>query len=407
VNTPLSDYRTRFLAGIDAVAPALWNRLVPSQPGGCLVRHEFLRAFESSGCLGRESGWEPAHWTLWSAADELVAALPLYRKWHSYGEYVFDWAWAEAHMRHGLAYYPKWLSAVPFTPVSGPRFLCASPDPQFLKRCLGDLKTQDGSSAHLLFTRLRDPAGTLDAGQAQVEAAQEKCLQQAGFSRRDGIQFHWVNRNFADFDDFLAALSQPKRKKIRAERRKVAELGIHFTVHQADQIDAHLWAFFFACYARTYALRGNPPYLNLEFFQTIHREAPAMCVVFVGHDAQGPCCASLVLRDGHDAFGRYWGALRDYPFVHFEACYYQPIEWAISAKIRVIEGGAQGQHKMARGFDPVATASWHWLRHPAFAEAIDRFLQRESQHLDRVLDELEERSAFRDAAGGSQGNLPG
>lgn len=387
------------LAGVSAEE---WDALAMGNP---FAGHAFLCALLETGCASARTGWQP-QFLLLRRGGSLAAAMPLFVKSHSYGEYVFDWAWAEAHMRHGLAYYPKWLSAVPFTPVSGPRFLCTSPDPQFLNRCLSDLKAQDGSSVHLLFTR-NVPAGANGAGQGEVEAAQVQSLQRAGFSRRDGIQFHWVNRNFADFEDFLAALSQPKRKKIRAERRKVAELGIRFTVHQAHHINPQLWAFFFACYERTYALRGNPPYLNLEFFETIHREAPAMCVMFVGHDAQGPCCASLVLRDGDDAFGRYWGALRDYPFVHFEACYYQPVEWAIASRIRVIEGGAQGQHKMARGFDPVATASWHWLRHPAFAEAVDRYLHRESQHLDRVLDELEERSAFRDAASGSQDNRAG
>ena len=383
MNTQNSDYRTRFVASIDAVTPALWDRLVPKLPGGCFVRHGFLRALEASGCLGEESGWEPAHWTLWNTAGELLAALPLYRKWHSYGEYVFDWAWAEAHMRHGIAYYPKWLSAVPFTPVSGPRFLCASSDDRIVQRCLDDLRSQEGSSVHLLFPRIGEP---------------EECLKRAGFSRRNGIQFHWFNRGFESFEDFLAALSQPKRKKIRAERRKVAELGLRFTVHAGKEITPEQWAFFNDCYARTYALRGNPPYLNLAFFELMHRAAPEMCVLFIGHDTHGPCCSSLVLRDGDYAFGRYWGAIRDYPFVHFEACYYQPILWAIAANIQVIEGGAQGQHKMARGFDPVPTASWHWLRHPAFADAVDRFLDRESQHLDRVLDELEERSAFREAA---------
>lgn len=404
-----TDYRTRFLGSLAEIPAADWDRLIPALPGACFVRHAFLHAMESADCLGRESGWEPAHWTLWDPSGACLAAMPLYRKWHSYGEYVFDWAWAEAYLRHGLAYYPKWLSAVPFTPVSGPRLLCPRPTPAILQRCLSDLKAREGSSVHLLFPKSAPhatPAGAADpvhrkpvgAVRHDIFDEEAQSLQDAGFRRRDGIQFHWFNRGFDSFEGFLQALSQPKRKKIRAERRKVAELDIHFTVHTGSQITPERWAFFYTCYARTYEVRGNPPYLNPAFFWRMHQAAPELSVLFIGHDALGPCCASLVLRDGDHAFGRYWGAVRDYPFVHFEACYYQPILWAIAEGIQVIEGGAQGQHKMARGFDPVTTSSWHWLRHPAFAEAVDRFLTREAQHLGMVLDELEERSAFRDAA---------
>ena len=376
------NYRTRFLRRIDEIPAGAWNSLLPEQDAAGLLSHGSLAAFENSECLGPESGWEIQHWTLWDMQQQLVAALPLYRKWHSYGEYVFDWAWANAYARHGLNYYPKWISAIPFTPISSPRLLRKHDDPGIIKQALSDLQALQGSSVHWLFT---DGLCADD-----VEA-----LKANGWMRRTGVQFHWYHNGYKSFDEFLSALSQSKRKKIRAERKKVEDQSIHFRVIEGDQIAEQDWAFFYACYERTYLLHGNAPYLTPTFFLHLHRSHPDRCVLFIGSDSKGDCCASLLFRSGKRAFGRYWGAIRDYPFAHFEACYYQPIEWAIREGIECIEGGAQGQHKMARGFDPAPTESWHWLQHPAFADAVDHFLQQEGAHMEHVLDELQEHRAFK------------
>jgi predicted N-acyltransferase len=376
------DYRTRYLDRIIEVPASAWDSLLPEHPAAGLVSHGMLAAFEEADCLGPQTGWEVHHWTLWDAEDNLVAAMPLYRKWHSYGEYVFDWAWANAYARHGFDYYPKWLSALPFTPISGPRLLRKHNDLMIMPRMLADLKALDGSSAHCLFS---DGLNESDL----------KAMQEASWMRRTGVQFHWYQANYKDFEDFLNALSQSKRKKIRAERRKVNEQGIRFEHKTGADLHENDWAFFYACYERTYRMHGNAPYLTLAFFLRLHESQPERSVLFLGHDELGPCCASLLFRHKDRAFGRYWGAIRDYPFVHFEACYYQPIEWAIREGIQCIEGGAQGQHKMARGFDPAPTESWHWLRHPSFANAVEHFLSKEGLHMEHLLDELQEHRAFK------------
>lgn len=380
------NYRTRYLDGIREVPALAWDSLLPPQDSAGLVSHGSLAAFESSACLGPRSGWESQHWTLWDSQQTLIAAMPLYRKWHSYGEYVFDWAWANAYARHGLDYYPKWVSALPFTPVSGPRLLRNRDDASIMRRLLDDLQSLPGSSVHWLFTE--------GLGPSDVET-----LQACGWMRRTGVQFHWNQAGYKSFEEFLGALAQAKRKKIRAERRKVAEQGLSFRVLEGEQISALEWTFFYNCYERTYLLHGNAPYLNLDFFLHLHEAQPERCIMFIGSDQAGDCCASLLFRSRNRAFGRYWGAIRDYPFAHFEACYYQPIEWAIRAGIECIEGGAQGQHKMARGFDPAPTESWHWLRHPAFADAVEHFLKQEGAHMQYVLDELSEHRAFKSQRG--------
>jgi len=377
------DYRTRYLERIAEVPESVWDNLLPDHPAAGLLSHAMLSAFEDGACLGTESGWDVHHWTLWHPNGDLLAALPLYRKWHSYGEYVFDWAWANAYARHGLNYYPKWLSAVPFTPISGPRLLRRHDhDPLIMARLLDDLRALRGSSAHILFSD-------------GLNESDRATLKSASWMRRTGVQFHWYQANYKDFDDFLLALSQSKRKKIRAERRKVKEQGIEFKVKSGADLHESDWAFFYDCYERTYRLHGNAPYLTPEFFLRLHHAQAERCVLFIGSDEQGPCCASLLFRHKDRAFGRYWGAVRDYPFAHFEACYYQPIEWAIREGIQCIEGGAQGQHKMARGFDPAPTESWHWLRHPAFADAVEQFLSQEEAQMGYLIDELQEHRAFK------------
>lgn len=383
------DYRMRLVDDLATVASADWNALAAASGSGRaqpFLRHEFLHAMEASGCVGAGTGWVPRHLLLEDARGRLRAAVPLYLKSHSYGEYVFDWAWADAYQRHGRRYYPKLLSAVPFTPVTGPRLLAADDCArEAAARALMRLAAESGlSSLHVLFP-------------TESEAA---LLEARGAMQRRGVQFHWRNEGWADFEAFLAALSQPKRKKIRAERRKVASAGLAIERLAGKAIAPADWAFFARCYENTYAEHGSTPYLNLAFFERIGALLSGNLVLVVARDGARPIACSLLVVDDERVYGRYWGALEQVPCLHFELCYYQAIELAIERGLAVIEGGAQGEHKMARGFEPVETRSAHWLAEPAFADAVERFLEREGGMVGAWLDELDERSPFRNRQGG-------
>ena len=383
------DYRMRLVDDLATVASADWNALAAASGSGRaqpFLRHEFLHAMEASGCVGAGTGWMPRHLLLEDARGRLRAAVPLYLKSHSYGEYVFDWAWADAYQRHGKRYYPKLLSAVPFTPVTGPRLLAADDCArEAAARALMRLAAESGlSSLHVLFP-------------TESEAA---LLEARGAMQRRGVQFHWRNEGWVDFDAFLAALSQPKRKKIRAERRKVASAGLAIERLAGKAIAPADWAFFARCYENTYAEHGSTPYLNLAFFERIGALLSGNLVLVVARDGARPIACSLLVVDDERVYGRYWGALEQVPCLHFELCYYQAIELAIERGLAVIEGGAQGEHKMARGFEPVETRSAHWLAEPAFADAVERFLEREGGMVGAWLDELDERSPFRNRQGG-------
>ena len=357
----------------------------PSPELAAFLRYDFLEALERTGCVGRGTGWQPAHLTLWRGR-ELTAAAPLYVKSHSYGEYVFDWAWADAYQRHGLRYYPKLLCAVPFTPVTGPRLLAidAPARDALAKALLAQAREARLSSLHLLF-----PA----ADEARV-------LEGAGLTLRRSVQFHWRNAGYDDFEQFLSTLAQPKRKKIRAERRKVAQAGVRFTRLLGREIGEAHWDFFFRCYESTYAAHGSTPYLTREFFLAIGERMPEHLVLVIAHRDARPIAASLLVRDATRLYGRYWGALERVDCLHFETAFYQSIEAAIELRVEVLEGGAQGEHKMSRGFLPEPTCSAHWLAEPAFADAVDRFLAREGAMVDGYIDELRERSPFARAPAG-------
>lgn len=344
----------------------------------------YLTALEETGCVGGRSGWEPRH-LLIERGREPVAACVLYRKAHSYGEYVFDWAWANAYQQHGLAYYPKGLVASPFTPVPGPRLLAVDDAARraLLTALTGIAEQEEWSSLHLLF------APELDARAALA----------AGWLQRSAFQFHWTNPGYRDFDDFLARLTQPKRKKILAERRKVREAGVIIECREGEAISAADWQLFARCYQMTYALHHSTPYLNRHFFERLGQAMPEHLVMFIARDqADGEAiAASLLFHDGQTLYGRYWGALRWVPCLHFEASYYAPMAWAIAKGLSRFEGGAQGEHKMARGFLPVRTQSLHWLAHPAFFDAVAQFLRRERGGVEEYLDELDDRSPMRAA----------
>ena len=346
------------------------------------LRHAYLATLEDTGCVAGRTGWTPAHATLWQRG-ELIGAMPLYVKGHSYGEYVFDWAWAEAYQRHGLDYYPKGVVAVPFTPVPGPRLL-AQDEPArhaLVAALLQFADRQRWSSLHLLFP------GDADA----------RTLASGSLLERKGVQFHWHNPGYRDFAEFVAVLTQPKRKKILAERRKVREAGIRIRSLDGPAIAGADWDFFNRCYRMTYRQHHSTPYLTGDFFRRIGASMPEHLVMFIAEPASGgaPIAASLLFHDGEAIYGRYWGALDYVPCLHFETSYYAPIEWAIARGLTRFEGGAQGEHKMARGFLPVATRSFHWLAHPAFNDAVAQFLARESNGIDAYLDELNERNPLR------------
>jgi predicted N-acyltransferase len=377
------DYRTRIVADVRSLPAATWDALAATASGasGPFVRHAFLAALHAAGCVGDRTGWTPHFVCVEDPAGRLCGAAPLYLKEHSYGEYVFDWAWADAYQRHGLDYYPKGLVAVPFTPVPGPRLLARDDAARraLVAALLAESDRLGLSSLHVLFPEPADAAA----------------LQAAGLLRRRGVQFHWTNPGWRDFDAFLGDLAQPKRKKIRAERRKVAEAGVVVDMLAGADIGDADWAFFSRCYRNTYAQHLSTPYLNRTFFRTLAETMPDALLMARARRGDRPIAAALLMRDATAIYGRYWGALEHVPCLHFEASYYAPLQWAIEHGIARFEGGAQGEHKMARGFLPVETCSFHRLAHPAFADAVERFLQREAGGIDAYLDELDERSPLR------------
>jgi hypothetical protein len=366
-----------------------WNALLEAsaQPTP-FMRLEYLRALHASGSATAETGWQPQFLSLWRGA-ELRAVCPAYLKAHSYGEYVFDWAWADAYRRHGLDYYPKLLVAVPFTPVPGSRLLARTAgDRALLAQGLQALAQRlQLSSAHLLF-------GTAD----DFAAAQG-----AGWMQRSGVQFHWINREpapYGDFPEFLASLQREKRKKIQQEQRRVREAGIAFEALQGAAITEADWDFFYRCYRLTYRAHHSTPYLSRDFFARMAQDMPAHWLLFIARRGGERIAASLIALDPvqRRAYGRYWGAVEPVPCLHFDACYYQPLAWCIAKGYRAFEGGAQGEHKMARGLLPVATVSSHWLAHPDFSDAVADFLAREGQAMRGYMDELEEHQPFRKLA---------
>lgn len=375
------NYRTRIVSSLLELGQPAWDELVGLQPEiNPFLSFAFLHALHETGCASARTGWQPQYLTLWKS-NRLEAALPLYLKSHSYGEYVFDWAWADAYQRNGLDYYPKLLSAIPFTPVTGARLLARD---RAAQAALIDALRQFGQRIDVSSTHILYPP------QNEAEA-----LQEAGFMLRTGVQFHWLNDGYRHFEDFLSTLERKKRKNIRAERRKVQEAGVTFRhVRGKDATEAD-WRFFKRCYDHTYKAHYSTPYLNLDFFLRIGTAMPQHLLLVVAELDGKPIASSLLIHTERTLYGRYWGALREVPCLHFETAYYQPLEFCIENKIQCFEGGAQGEHKMARGFLPQKTWSAHWLAHPAFADAIEHFLRRESGGIDSYIDELNEHSPFK------------
>jgi uncharacterized protein len=376
----------RFVDDLEALDATPWNELLDRQDEPSpFMRLEYLTALHTSHSAVGATGWSPS-FLLLERAGRLIGAAVLYLKAHSYGEYVFDWAWADAYQRHGLPYYPKLLGAIPFTPVPGSRLLAVDANAravllQALRRFVREAKL---SSAHLLFLSADDRAA---------------CAQ-AGWMLREGVQFHWTQRTpqpYADFGDFTAGLQRDKRKKIAQERRRVTEAGVTFEVREGADIDSGLWDFFYRCYTLTYRAHHSTPYLTRAFFAEMARTMSAHWLMFVARRGGERIAASLIALDParRVAYGRYWGATIHVPCLHFEACYYQPLAWCIDHGYTRFEGGAQGEHKMARGLMPVRTWSAHWLADSRFASAVEDFLAREGAGVEHYIDELNERNPFR------------
>lgn len=347
----------RSLSGVDAAA---WNAL----PGADspFLRHEFLVALEETGCATPETGWDACHALLHDDAGRLAAALPLYLKSHSWGEFVFDFAWAEAYHRAGLAYYPRLVSAVPFTPATGPRLLGDPSHRGPLLAMARELLGQGGlSSLHVLFP------GTED----------RDFLEGAGLMPRLDCQFHWRNEGFESFEEFLAGFTAEKRKKLRRERRRVAEAGIACRTVAGADLDARLLDAIHGLHAATFARYGHAPYLNRAFFGRIAETMPEALVVELAEMAGEPVACSISLRGRDALYGRYWGASGDFHSLHFELCYYRGIEYCIRERLARFEPGTQGEHKLLRGFLPTPVWSLHEVADPRFAQAIGDWLARE------------------------------
>ena len=376
--------QSRVIETIAQIDPACWNGLL--NDANPFVRHEFLVALEETGCVAAEKGWLPRHLICEAADGQLIGALPLYLKSNSYGEFVFDFSWANAYHQAGLNYYPKLTSAVPFTPATGPRLLVSNgrDDAAVIRQGLVEAaialtRDADFSSLHVLFP----------------DRTQTSLLESAGLMIRKDCQFHWHNKNYESFDHFLEQFTAVKRKKTRRERRRISESGIIFTARRGTEIDDSDWDRIMPLYASTFLRRGNEPYLNREFFTQLCQTMPENLVVFMGCKGEELVAVAICFQSDTTLYGRYWGAARYIDSLHFETCYYQGIDYCIEQGLRSFEPGTQGEHKISRGFVPTETWSAHWLSRPDFGAAIDDYLAREREHIDRYIDAVGDHVPYR------------
>lgn len=375
--------------GLANVPAEDWDALAnpAGEPFDPFLTHAFLEALEASGCASPRTGWTPLHLLLRNAAGRLEAAAPLYAKDHSRGEFVFDHAWADALERAGGRYYPKLLCAVPFTPVTGRRLLVrpGSHAPEIrraLARALKEIATvTQSSSIHANFGALSHIQSLLDEG----------------FLPRTDQQFHWINRGYNTFEDFLGALTSRKRKMIRKERA-IASEGLTLHKLTGDDISDHHWDAFFRFYMDTGGRKWGSPYLNRRFFSLLHERLAHNCLLIIASDGATPVAGALNLIGSDALYGRYWGRLVDRPFLHFEVCYYQAMEFAIERGLARVEAGAQGEHKLARGYEPIVTRSAHWIAHPGLQDAVARYLERERAAVDDQNRILQDFTPFRKSA---------
>ena len=356
--------------------------------GQPFCKHGFLSSLEDSGSVSMESGWLPKHLIIRDKEGTLIACSPLYLKNHSYGEYVFDWGWADAFHRAGGNYYPKLQCAIPFTPVTGNRLLIRKDLPNSIQKDLADAlaeaiielgKQLNVSSAHITFPA-RD----------EWEHFGKK-----GMLLRIGQQFHWKNRNYIDFDNFLGDLASRKRKSIRKERKSVKNKDLNFRWLRSKHISEKIWDHFFNFYLNTIDKKWGQNYLNREFFSLLSERLGDSIVLFIAENSGGPIAGALNFIGANTLYGRNWGCSSDYKFLHFELCYYQAIEYAIQYKLKWVEAGAQGPHKIQRGYLPRTTYSAHWIADPSFQNAIMHFLEKERVNVEQEIQFLKDFSPFR------------
>jgi predicted N-acyltransferase len=375
--------RTEILENISDIGAGDWNRLAGAEHP--FLRHEFLAALEHSGCAAPATGWFPQHVIARNDDGSLAGAMPVYRKNNSRGEFVFDWAWADAYRRAGLRYFPKLVAAVPFTPATGARFLTApgidrnTVAPVMVRAALRRAGQTGASSFHVLFPAPEDA----------------EALRSCGLMIRKDCQFHWRNRGYQRFDDFLGEFTAEKRKKARRERRRVAEAGICFRTLRGHEISDALWQQIMPLYATSFWRRGRDPYLNEAFFRAISERLPQSLVMIVALLDAKPVAVAICFRSQDTLYGRYWGSAGDYHSLHFETCYYQGIEYCIAEGLQRFEPGTQGEHKISRGFVPTATWSAHWLSHPRFSAAVGDYLGRERAYIDEYIEAASEHVPYR------------
>lgn len=383
----MSKLTLRTVDGLASIDRTAWDNVAnpADQPFDPFLSWDFLEALEASGAATPETGWTPLHLLIENNAGELVAAMPLYAKSHSQGEYIFDHSWADAYMRAGGHYYPKLLSAIPFTPVTGRRRLvrAGEADPNGLKNALlaGAVqlaRDNDLSSLHFNFLTHEDYAA----------------LGEAGLLQRTDQQFHFENKGYDSFDDFLNELSSAKRKNLRKERRKAQE-GLRIDWFTGDELKPDHWDIFYEFYMDTGDRKWGRPYLNRETFTLIHQRMADRVLLVLAYDGERAIAGALNFIGSDTLYGRYWGRVEDRPFLHFELCYYQAIDFAIQHKLATVEAGAQGGHKLARGYVPVTTRSAHWVAHEGLRHALEEYLEQERYAVSQEMDYLKERTPFR------------
>jgi len=379
----MSSPTLKIIENIADIPAADWDALAGSDP---FISHAYLHALQQSGCATAQFGWQAQFITLWQDGvqgqdNHLLGAMPLYLKTNSYGEHVFDFAWADAYRQNGLRYYPKLVCMVPFTPVTGTRLLAESDEIRelLLDTALQLAKDTGVSSLHCLF----------------LNEADTQLTQSAGMLLRQDVQFHWCNADYNNFDGYLAALSRDKRKRIKQDRRHVQDAGITVQCVTGDVATREQWAFFASCYMHTRATHHSPPALNEDFFLRIGSALPQHMLLVIASREGKMIASALCLYTDEVLYGRSWGAFEFHPGLHFETCYYQAIEFCIACGIKTFEGGAGGEHKLARGFLPVTTRSAHWLEHPRFARAVEDYLQRETDAIAEYVEELNTHSPFK------------
>ena len=370
-------YHLHFIKSIKVLDSVIWNQLTgESYP---FLRYEFLLALEETQCTTADSGWQPFHLIVESQQagqdNKVIALMPLYLKTNSTGEYVFDWSWADAYQQHGIQYYPKLVSAIPFTPSAGPRICVdAQYDHAEITSLIANWIPQQArelnlSSWHMLFP----------------DKALSDTLQEQNIQQRTACQYQWFNHNFNDFDAFLETFSSRKRKNIKKERVKIKDMGIEFKILEGHEITSEQWQHFYTFYQNTYFIRGRQPYLSKEFFVQLGQTMPDSLLLVMAIKDDKDIAAALSFKGADTFYGRYWGCSEEYQFLHFETCYYQGIEYCIKHDLKRFDSGAQGEHKIQRGFEPVLTYSNHWIAHPQFSQAIANFLDEEAGYIKNYI----------------------